>query len=71
MIGLALVVPNALSVGMVVAVVVAHQIQVRLVEEPYLLATHGEAYRAYAARTGRFVPFLGRLSSRFPDGGGR
>ncbi|GAA2871137.1 isoprenylcysteine carboxylmethyltransferase family protein [Pseudonocardia halophobica] len=44
-----------------VAMMIAVQLQVRQVEEPYLLATHGAAYRAYAARVGRFVPGLGRL----------
>jgi protein-S-isoprenylcysteine O-methyltransferase Ste14 len=39
------------------------QIQVRLVEEPSLLRVHGEDYRRYAARTGRFVPGIGRLPS--------
>lgn len=36
------------------------ELQVRVVEEPYLLRTHGAVFRAYAARTGRFVPGLGR-----------
>ena len=31
------------------------------VEEAHLLAIYGEAYRAYAARVGRFVPWIGRL----------
>ena len=35
--------------------------QVRAVEEPHLLATHGRAYADYAARVGRFVPGIGRL----------
>lgn len=39
--------------------------QVRLVEEPYLLRAHGHDHRAYAARTGRFLPGVGRLST--PD----
>jgi protein-S-isoprenylcysteine O-methyltransferase Ste14 len=60
-IGLALVVPNVLSLAMLVLVLAGLEIQVRLVEEPYLLRVHGEAYRRYAARTGRFVPGLGRL----------
>ncbi len=42
------------------ALLVALQIQVRLVEEPHLRALHGEAYRRYAAATGRFLPGLGR-----------
>ena len=60
-VGLALVVPNVVSLLMLVAFLAGPEIQVRLVEEPYLLRIHGEAYRAYAARTGRFVPGLGRL----------
>jgi protein-S-isoprenylcysteine O-methyltransferase Ste14 len=60
-IGLAFVVPNVVSLLMLVAFLAGLEIQVRLVEEPYLLGVHGDAYRAYAARTGRFVPGLGRL----------
>ena len=59
--GLALVVPNVLSVAMLVLFLAGLEIQVRLVEEPYLLHVHGEAYRRYAARTGRFLPGIGRL----------
>jgi protein-S-isoprenylcysteine O-methyltransferase Ste14 len=51
--GLALVVPNILSVAMLVLLVVSLQIQVRGAEEPYLLRVHGDAYRSYAARAGR------------------
>ena len=60
-IGLALVVPNLVSVAMLVAIGVSLEIQVRLVEEPYLLRVHGDSYRGYAARTGRFLPGIGRL----------
>jgi protein-S-isoprenylcysteine O-methyltransferase Ste14 len=63
-VGLALVVPNVVSLLMVVAFLAGLEIQVRLVEEPYLLRVHGDAYRAYAARTGRFVPGIGRLRPR-------
>ena len=59
--GLALLVPNVVAVVGFVALVVALQIQVRLVEEPYLLKVHGRAYADYARRVGRFVPLLGRL----------
>ena len=59
--GVTLMVPNVLAVTMVAVVLVAHQVQVRLVEEPYLLRTHGDAFRRYAARTGRFVPVVGKL----------
>jgi protein-S-isoprenylcysteine O-methyltransferase Ste14 len=46
---------------MLVAFLAGLEIQVRLVEEPYLIRVHGDAYRTYAARTGRFVPGVGRL----------
>ena len=35
-------------------------LQARL-EEAHLLAMHGDAYRSYARRTGRFLPGVGRL----------
>jgi protein-S-isoprenylcysteine O-methyltransferase Ste14 len=60
--GIALMVPNVVSVLGVAVLVAAVQIQVRLVEEPYLVAVHGDAFRRYAARTGRFVPGLGKLN---------
>ena len=59
--GLALLVPNVVAIVGFVALVVALEIQVRLVEEPYLLKAHGKAYADYARRVGRFVPLLGRL----------
>lgn len=50
-----------------VALVAAVQLQVRVVEEPYLRTVHGAAYETYAARTGRFVPGLGRtVAGRTP-----
>jgi protein-S-isoprenylcysteine O-methyltransferase Ste14 len=58
--GFALWVPNLAALLGVVATVAGLEIQVRLVEEPYLARVHGAAYRAYAARAGRFVPWLGR-----------
>jgi protein-S-isoprenylcysteine O-methyltransferase Ste14 len=58
--GLALLVPNLLAVAMLVAFVAALQVQVRLVEEPYLQRVHGTAWERYAARTGRFLPWIGR-----------
>lgn len=45
----------------VVTLLLASQVQVRLVEEPYLLAMHRLDYLGYANRTCRFVPLLGRL----------
>lgn len=59
--GLVLMVPNALAIAAFVTLVVALELQVRLVEEPHLLRTHGDAYAAYASRVGRFVPGMGLL----------
>ena len=59
--GLALAAPNVLSVLALVALLVALELQVRLVEEPYLTRAHGTSYRDYASHTGRFVPGWGRL----------
>jgi protein-S-isoprenylcysteine O-methyltransferase Ste14 len=62
--GLALIVPNVLAAGMLVLFVASWQVQVRLVEEPYLARVHGGAYERYAGRTGRFLPGVGRLRAR-------
>ncbi|MFC9824955.1 methyltransferase family protein [Streptomyces erythrochromogenes] len=58
--GLALMVPNALAVLAWLALVLAVELQVRVVEEPYLARVHGPAYVGYTARAGRFVPGVGR-----------
>ena len=65
--GLTLLVPSAVAILGFVALVVGLELQVRAVEEPYLLKTHGRAYAGYAARTGRFFPLVGRLA-REPSG---
>jgi protein-S-isoprenylcysteine O-methyltransferase Ste14 len=57
--GLVLMVPNALAIFAICALVISIELQVRRVEEPYLLRVHGSAYATYAARVGRFVPGLG------------
>lgn len=59
--GLTLMAPNPIAVTATAVLVTALQVQVRAVEEPYLLRTHGPAYAAYAAQVGRFLPGLGRL----------
>jgi protein-S-isoprenylcysteine O-methyltransferase Ste14 len=61
--GLALLVPNVVALAGLAALLIALEIQVRLVEEPYLLRVHGQSYRQYVARVGRFVPGLGRRLS--------
>ena len=62
-IGLALTVPNVVAIAGAVVLIIALHLQVRVVEEPYLLATHGNTYQHYAATTGRFLPNIGRLPS--------
>jgi protein-S-isoprenylcysteine O-methyltransferase Ste14 len=64
--GLVLMVPNVLAVAAIICLVIALELQVRLVEEPYLLRTHGDAYADYAARVGRFVPGVGLLRGAPP-----
>ena len=59
--GLVLMVPNVVALASFVALVVALEIQTRLVEEPYLLRTHGATYARYARAVGRFVPGVGKL----------
>lgn len=59
-IGLTLMVPTVVGIAALGVVGGALEAQVRAVEEPYLRATHGAAYRAYTRRVGRFVPGLGR-----------
>jgi protein-S-isoprenylcysteine O-methyltransferase Ste14 len=59
--GLALIVPTWLGFAAAVVIAVGLELQVRFVEEPYLARAHGEEYRAYAGRVGRFLPGVGRL----------
>jgi protein-S-isoprenylcysteine O-methyltransferase Ste14 len=60
-IGTALVTPNVAACAGVILLVATVELQVRSVEEPYLLRTHGDAYRAYAATVGRFIPGVGLI----------
>ena len=60
--GVFLMVPNVLSAVALILIIPGLEIQVRRVEEPYLLRTHGDTYRAYARRVGRFIPWVGRLA---------
>jgi protein-S-isoprenylcysteine O-methyltransferase Ste14 len=59
--GFALLVPTWLAFGAVVVIAAGLELQVRAVEEPYLVRTHGEEYRGYASRVGRFLPGVGRF----------
>ncbi len=60
-VGLAALWPNVASFASLLALLVAIELQVRFVEEPYLLSVHGTAWKRWASRVGRFVPALGRV----------
>ena len=60
-VGLSILVPNLLSILGLLLGAIGLELQVRWVEEPYLLRTHGDAYAEYTHRVGRFVPAVGRL----------
>jgi protein-S-isoprenylcysteine O-methyltransferase Ste14 len=58
--GIVVLAPTAYTVLAWVAAAAAIAWQARS-EERHLLATHGDAWRAYAAQVGRFIPGIGRL----------
>jgi protein-S-isoprenylcysteine O-methyltransferase Ste14 len=60
-VGIALLAPNAVTIAGAILLMVALELQTRLIEEPYLTRVHGERYTVYAARVGRFLPGIGRL----------
>jgi protein-S-isoprenylcysteine O-methyltransferase Ste14 len=59
-VGVVLLVPTVVTVLSLLCLMAAVQIQVRVIEEPYLDRTHGEQYRRYMAQAGRFLPRLSR-----------
>lgn len=71
--GIALLAPNAVTVAGAILLMVALELQTRLVEEPYLYAVHGDQYAIYATQAGRFLPGIGRLrlNGRRPSASGR
>ena len=58
--GIALIVPNSVAIVAVFLAVAAVEVQVRMVEEPYLIRAHGATYQEYATSTGRLVPGIGK-----------
>ena len=60
--GLVLMVPSAIAIAGLVVLIASLELQVRVVEEPYLRSVHGDSYANYAGRVGRFVPGLGKLA---------
>ena len=61
-IGLALIAPNPVAIAAAVILILAIELQVRAVEEPYLIDTHGTAYLDYAQTVGRFIPGVGKIA---------
>ncbi len=59
--GLALMTPNVIAVGGLACLLAAVQLQVRVVEEPYLRNVHRAAFTSYERAVGRFTPWTGRL----------
>jgi protein-S-isoprenylcysteine O-methyltransferase Ste14 len=59
--GLALMVPTLVTAAALLCLFLAVELQVRVVEEPYLFRTHPESYASYAAAVGRFLPGVGRV----------
>lgn len=59
--GIALLTPNVVTIVGLVLAAAALELQVRRVEEPYLLAKHGATYRNYTGRVGRFIPGVGMI----------
>lgn len=65
-VGLTAMVPNVLAIAGLAGLIVGLQLQVRVVEEPYLSNIHGATYDRYAASVGRFVPLIGRHHTNVP-----
>lgn len=60
--GLTLLVPSWVAIAGLAGLIIALELQVRVVEEPYLRRAHGNAYAKYASHVGRFFPGVGRVS---------
>jgi protein-S-isoprenylcysteine O-methyltransferase Ste14 len=55
----AVALPNRATITGAAALIAGIEMQVRLVEEPYLRSVHGDAYEEYLRTAGRFAPRLG------------
>ncbi|MCV7169553.1 isoprenylcysteine carboxylmethyltransferase family protein [Mycobacterium manitobense] len=69
--GVALMNPNVLALLGFALLSVSIELQVRVVEEPYLLRTHGARYHEYGRRVGRFIPGVGRFGTDSVEDGRR
>ena len=57
--GVALMVPNVVSVAAIGLCIMAVELQVRAIEEPYLRRVHRSKFTNWAATSGRFLPRIG------------
>jgi protein-S-isoprenylcysteine O-methyltransferase Ste14 len=59
--GTMLITPRIVAIVGYLLLLASIELQVRLIEEPYLMRVHGDAYREYARHVGRFIPGVGPL----------
>ena len=59
--GISFLATNFVTIAGLVLAIAALELQVRRVEEPYLLAKHGPAYSRYTASVGRFIAGVGLI----------
>ena len=52
--------PTLVALAGFLLLVATIELQVRIVEEPYLLTVHGDDYRSYLTNVGRFMPGRGQ-----------
>lgn len=64
MLGITLMVANLVAILGWITLVAGLELQVRMLEEPYLRGLHDTDFDDYAAHVGRFVPGLGRKPAR-------
>jgi len=62
--GTVLLAPTGPGSAGAILLLIACELQVRKVEEPYLVRTHGRSYAEYARLVGRFLPAVGRRPDR-------
>jgi protein-S-isoprenylcysteine O-methyltransferase Ste14 len=60
-VGVALLLPSALTIALALATLLEVELQVRVVEEPFLARRHDRTFASWASRVGRFLPAIGRL----------
>lgn len=59
--GITLMAPNPVALSAFCVLLGTIELQVRVVEEPYLEGVHGDTYRRYLQAVGRFLPGIGRV----------